>query len=865
MRRMRLAAAGLVLAMIPGMGAGASAETPSDQVGRHARFALEARDRAEQFAKGFSKGATLESQIVRAASTLPDTANAIAVDVPAMAFEQALRSLYAEAHVPQPARISLPEPLVAAAVAPVLAAVVTAGRMVRDALADLTARERSWLLPHLLEAQSDTETNGRVAELVSRVNAADIASAAATVARALDGFPPLPGGGRSSWVDPTTMIEIASTASDTHDATLNPRMLLVDLGGGDTYSGPVASVGPGSALLLPVSVVLDAGGNDSYSTSGYNNTALQNGMFGQAVGLGGIGILVDRWGSDTYYAISPPTTPSIPCVATPGSGNTYRQFMHVQGVGALGVGVIADVSGNDFYYAYNYQPPPSSPCHYAKIFTFAQGAGLHRGIGMVVDDTGDELYLASSQATGAPGNLLQVDHIAHVYAQGFGAGGAGLLADKEGDDTYIANSYSTSLNAGNHKGSFAFVYAQGSVYGLTEEYARTLQGTLLPPLVTGSVQAIDYCLSLGSALTGTSGPLCNGAGVGILVDLLGADSFDASPSSVESPTLCTWASNAVTSSQGSAAWGGLALLANLDAEDEDTFQLAPFATGGPCNVYRVRAHSYGQGFGGPTYADPWDNPYTLSRAFSLDASQIGLGVSRIVVPAIGILVSGGVPCRDSAFDPAAPLGVPMPSWIGCPLGTAGLVASPDHYLSTPTASTTALGITSSSVQGASGAPSFSVIPFLPGLPTIATGIGVGINVDAGGNDEYVSVPNTATPFGSAQSLAQGGTFGGIAALVNVGGDDSYRTEAILNGNTQFPFSLGLGYAQAGFGELLPPIAVFVEIGGNDTYQPLPAAGCALNGGLFSPELWGLLNSSPPACNQPDTITVGLDAASDTNL
>ena len=115
----------------------------------------------------------------------------------------------------------------------------------------------------------------------------------------------------------------------------------------------------------------------------------------------GVGALVDFGGADTYQ------------------GDTYTQ-----GAGGFGVGILADSGqGNDRYIGALY----------------AQGFGFAAGVGMLLDDGGNDTYLAG----GKYGDDLRYRDRFISLSQGFGygmrphfSGGAGLLIDQGGNDLY---------------------------------------------------------------------------------------------------------------------------------------------------------------------------------------------------------------------------------------------------------------------------------------------------------------------------------------------------------------------------------------------------------------------------------------------
>lgn len=199
---------------------------------------------------------------------------------------------------------------------------------------------------------------------------------------------------------PMGVFAIHGSGPDTHRFDAAPPLLLIDLGGDDTYLGRVAAA---SGSAYPVSIVIDLGGADSYGYSaapvdtdsdllpsdgagraepvrGGDGRVTLSGEARQGAGRMGWGLLYDLGeGSDTY---------------------TTLRFG--QGFGLLGVGVLVDQEGDARL----------------ELEALGQGAGLW-GLGVVVlGDSGSELRAMHG-------------------AQGFGGvGGVGVLVGGLGDDRY---------------------------------------------------------------------------------------------------------------------------------------------------------------------------------------------------------------------------------------------------------------------------------------------------------------------------------------------------------------------------------------------------------------------------------------------
>lgn len=864
---------GLALS-VPAGAVASSVEPQPDPAAQLVGEQLASVEGALAFAAAFPSGAGLSSQLARLAAP-----GAAAPALPEASFEEALAMAYAQAGLPMPDDLALPEPALAASLAPVLVALAESARLTEAAFADLDAEERAFLFAHLdalvapLPGAEHDATADRVHALSARVDMPLLTQGALLVSLSLDDFeaPPV----ASSWVDPHGLIEVGSTGSDSYSTE---RVLIVDLGGNDDYKGRPGTYHPNFGLALPASVVLDLGGNDQYSTGGVDPTSIST-AWSQGVGVGGVGMIVDRWGDDRYIASLYDANGACDRDWIEGSA----QVLYAQAVGALGVGAILDASGNDQYFAYNYNAIQSF-CHFGWVYTFAQGVGLNLGVGLLVDDTGDESYYAFSYAYG------KADNTAATYAQAAAAGGLGALLDKEGDDGYHAEALG-QMTFNYVKGAFAYLFSQASVATTRRQPAA--------PVVDAPTTPVG---SIGPCGRGNweSTTRCDGPGAAILLDVLGSDRFAAIVQADDFGVGCGWAAIAVTSSQGSAAWTGVAALLNLDVEGLDTFVNAPTAAANGCGVLGIRAMAYGQGYGGPIYWNFWESPSTSAENV-----------------AVGILVSAGLvePCRQALGAPEVPVPRPLQPYIDadtpvavrdpCASGDATGVAtprladSPDLYLSRASATQKAascgwdgcIANAESWAQGASGSQTDPV----QGLAYRATG--VGILLDAGGDDTHQSVASARGPLVESFVVGQGGTIGGLALLGNVGGDDAYDAHAYENNVDDLPSTRVQGWAEGGsalgFGGgcyylvvgtfCLNPIAlaagtstgVFVEAFGWDSYSEAPERfGCQDNGTLLGtwpvgtplgPVWWGTVHGHPCASPTPDVgsgVVVALDWLSD---
>ncbi len=231
---------------------------------------------------------------------------------------------------------------------------------------------------------------------------------------------------------PFGRIVITGSGDDTHYA--QDHALLIDLGGSDTYMGAVGA----SSDRLPVSVCIDLGGDDSY-VSRHDKTPAQG------AGVLGIGMLLDLDGNDRYEAHSFAQGCGrfgVGVLFDATGDDEYISEGFSQGAGLYGIGVLYDREGGDAYHTVYY----------------AQGYGFSRGLGLLLDASGDDSYIADDTELTHVGDETPKHN--ESDAQGYGAGrrgdhtdghnmsgGLGILDDLAGNDTYSAG-----------------VFAQGSGY-----------------------------------------------------------------------------------------------------------------------------------------------------------------------------------------------------------------------------------------------------------------------------------------------------------------------------------------------------------------------------------------------------------------
>ena len=241
-----------------------------------------------------------------------------------------------------------------------------------------------------------------------------------------------------------------SEGNDTYDAYRDSQGfgmfgigVLEDRAGTDTYQG--FSQIQGCGMTMGFGMLADREGDDTYTgndevldfpsaqSAEHNTTMGQGAGYGRRADYsdghslaGGVGILLDEKGSDTYSA-----------------------GVFAQGAGYWeGVGMLWDLEGNDKYtgqwyvqgasahFAIGYLEDSAGDDKYTAPMNMAQGAGHDFAIGFLVEGAGADQYKAPNLSLGA-GN----------------ANGIGVLLEMGGNDTYDSSGITLGRAAESTKGS----------------------------------------------------------------------------------------------------------------------------------------------------------------------------------------------------------------------------------------------------------------------------------------------------------------------------------------------------------------------------------------------------------------------------
>ena len=232
---------------------------------------------------------------------------------------------------------------------------------------------------------------------------------------------------------PTSIGRIVLSGSGGDEHLIEGCALVVDLGGNDLYRG---AVGATTSQNVPVSVALDLGGDDTYLSDSRIAPA-------QGAGILGVGVLADFGGNDTYEAVDYAQgfgLFGLGLLYDQTGDDEYRMHYSGQGAGYFGIGLHLDRDGSDQFY----------------LWGDGQGFGGVGGVGVLLNGTGNDTYIAEADAAVAGrGDYHSGGRIAVSNAQGVGsgrradgsdghawAGGMGALFDMEGNDVYESGNWS---------------------------------------------------------------------------------------------------------------------------------------------------------------------------------------------------------------------------------------------------------------------------------------------------------------------------------------------------------------------------------------------------------------------------------------
>jgi hypothetical protein len=453
------------------------------------------------------------------------------------------------------------------------------------------------------------------------------------------------------FLTPMGGVIVSGTGNDQH--VPHDCAVLIDLGGNDTYEGPVGST---SSLSVPVSIAIDIRGDDVYRSASLTTPS-------QGAGILGVGVLLDCAGNDRYEA----------GVYAQGAGlfgfgllwdeagdDDYRVRYGGQGAGYFGVGLLVDVAGKDRYY----------------LWGDGQGfGGVGGGVGVLADVSGDDHYIAEVDAhIAGRGDYHTHMRVPYSNAQGVGsgrrgdvsdghawAGGLGTLVDLKGNDTYESGNWAAGCGYWFGTG---ILYDGGgddlyrSVYFSVASGAHFCIGALIDEAGNDRYEMIDPPVADDLIPQGQGMNAAGGAGLAfgwdvcmaLLIDKGGDDAYKAR---IISGAQAMIRSTAILADLGGndrytlprGAGGGNAAFMESYTSDLPTFQIEynPYSHYGTNFGFLLDAGGNDQyfewGMNGhhtpsPTWQDghTWQQPAPSDKQYGYNSHGIGMDVESGTIP-----------------------------------------------------------------------------------------------------------------------------------------------------------------------------------------------------------------------------------------
>lgn len=310
-------------------------------------------------------------------------------------------------------------------------------------------------------------------------------------------------------------VRVGGRGADRHPSG---RVLIVDVGGDDSYEGAGESNGLSGR---PLGVVIDLSGDDRYRNGG--------------LGLWGVGVVWDEGGDDRYTGGDGSLGAGIfggGALVDRGGDDQYTGDTLTQGAGIFGWGLLWDQSGNDRYSA----------------ALLGQGFAGVNGCGLLLDARGADRYEAGGKYPDYgrfPDKTQSLSQGFSIGYRPFAPGGLGLLWDGGGRDIYRCEVYGQGcgywyacgalIDADGDDEYASYQYAQGSGIHLSVGILRDKSGNDVYQNRQGLAQGGSHDFAVGllwdgagddryESDSGSQGCAINNA-VGILLDESGDDRY----------------------------------------------------------------------------------------------------------------------------------------------------------------------------------------------------------------------------------------------------------------------------------------------------------------------------------------------------
>ena len=357
-------------------------------------------------------------------------------------------------------------------------------------------------------------------------------------------------GGSFMWRLTTALGDIVLSSGSDNMYVDQKILLCIDLSGKDTYINCPTN----QTVNQWLSVVIDRSGDDKYlSSSGFEGKTVaeattrkaQRGLPGPGSATMGYTFLIDMEGNDLYRSARSSfgsATFGVAFMRDSGGDDIYDVYGESLGYGKFGIGILEDVEGKDIYTG----------------FTQCQGIGMPGGVGLLIDQSGDDTYLADDTVIDFPSAQSAEHNVSMAQGAGYGrrmdyvdgrsiAGGIGMLIDTRGNDSYTCGVFGQGTGYwmgvgvltdkdGNDKYTGQW-YVQGAAahfgIGYLQDRAGKDEYTAYMNMAQGAGHdfSVGYLIDesgddlyLGTSLSLGAG---NANGIGIFFDLDGADTYTA--------------------------------------------------------------------------------------------------------------------------------------------------------------------------------------------------------------------------------------------------------------------------------------------------------------------------------------------------
>ncbi len=303
--------------------------------------------------------------------------------------------------------------------------------------------------------------------------------------------------------------------------------IIIDIEGNDRYIGADVSVG---GAVFSNNAIFDLSGDDYYESK----------IISLGAGMFGCGVLFDGDGENIFkgeYFSEGAGFCGTGILYSKGDDDYYTIWDFGQGFGGTwGVGILKDINGDDVYRAgFRFLHVPLLP-HSTRSFAqgFAMGVrpDAHGGIGILIDDRGNDQYIGEAFAQGTSywkslGLLFDLNgndrYLATEYAQGAGIHlSAGLLFDLNGDDHYFSRFGPSQGEGHDYSVGILMDFSGNDIYHVSGGLGVGLYNSVG---IFCDIKGNDVYSTYEKWAVGSANPKRGRIGIGVFLDLDGEDVY----------------------------------------------------------------------------------------------------------------------------------------------------------------------------------------------------------------------------------------------------------------------------------------------------------------------------------------------------